>query len=91
MSYKLTTITTTTVNQKLSGTSPAVCAAVRVGGIANLISTITIRNGSALIDTIPVGATPGTEIRYYGAVFESGLAVKLGNGSDTAVVVWGPA
>ena len=37
---------------------------VRVGGTANLTGACTIKQDSTTIETIPTGATPGTE-RYF--------------------------
>lgn len=91
MSLKASIVTGSTANQLLGQKAPSQVAAVRVGGTANLTGTITVRNGTTVIDTIPAASTPGTTREYFGVVFESGLAVQLSNSGDTAVVIWGPA
>lgn len=91
VSYQVNIVTGSTANQLLGQRAPSQVAAVRVGGTANLVGTITVRNGATVIDTIPAASTPGTSREYYGVVFGSGLAVQLSNAGDTAVVIWGPA
>jgi len=91
VSYKATIVTGSTANQLVGASQPSQVAAVRVGGTSNLAGTITVRNGSTVIDTIPASSAPGTSREYYGVVFAAGLAVQLSNAADTAVVIWGPA
>lgn len=63
---------------------------VRVGGTANLIAAIQVKQGATVIDTIPIGAVPGTEREYVNLKFDSNtgvLNINMGNAGDTAVVL----
>ena len=91
MSFRPVILTGATTNNLVSAGQPASVAAVRVGGTANLVGTITIRNGGTVIETIPAASTPGASREFYGAEFSAGLAVQLSNAGDTAIILWGPA
>jgi len=93
MALTETIITGSTAVQEVSQRAPAVLYAVRVGGTANLVGTITVGESLPSVttkETIPIGATPGTQREHYGAVI-NGLRVTLSNAGDTAIVIWGPA
>ena len=85
-------IETSTTAQEVSQRQSAVLFAVRVGGTANLVGTITLAESSTgnVKETIPAAATPGTAREHYGATF-SGIRVTLSNVADTAIVIWGSA
>jgi hypothetical protein len=85
------TIITGVATEQVIGTAarPTIVGRVRVGGIANLVGACVIENGAtAVIETIPIGATPGTERVYEGTRFPLGLRVTPGNAGDTIIVLW---
>lgn len=93
MALTETIITGSTAAQEVSQRAPAVLYAVRVGGTANLVGTITLSESLPAVtvkETIPAAATPGTEREHFGAVI-NGLRITLSNAADTAIVIWGPA
>lgn len=68
---------------------------VRVGGVANLVAAIQIKQGATVIETIPIGAVPGTERDFAaggaGSKFDANLGllnINMGNAADTAIVLF---
>lgn len=64
---------------------------VRVGGVANLVGTIQVKQGTTVIETIPVGAVPGTERDFDDLAFDVNtgqLQINLTNAGDTALVFY---
>jgi hypothetical protein len=65
---------------------------VRVGGTANLIGAVQVKAGSTVLETLPVGATPGTERVYDDASFgtdQGQLQINMANAGDTVIVFYG--
>lgn len=86
-----TIVTGSTSAQKVSQGSPAVLFAVRVGGTANLVGTVTIADGTTTKETLAATTAIGVQREHYGALFPSGVTITLSNAGDTAIVIWGPA
>jgi len=85
------TIITGVATEQVVGTAgrPTIVGRIRVGGTANLAAACLIEDGaSRAIETIPTGATPGTERVYDGTRFPLGLRVTPGNTGDTLIVLW---
>jgi hypothetical protein len=68
---------------------------VRVGGTANLVGAVQIKQGATVLETIPIGATPGTERDFAaggaGTKFDANLGalnINMGNAADTALVLF---
>lgn len=81
-------ITGVTGDQALS---PCNLRRIRVAGTANLIAAVQIKQGSTVIETLPIGATPGTDRWYEDAAFDSNLgalAISMGNVGDSVLVFY---
>jgi hypothetical protein len=88
---KATTITGATGDNQTSSRTTAVCYAIRVGGTGNLAGAVQIKNGTAVIETLAIATTPGTQREYYGTLFDQGLVINLANAADTVIAIWSPA
>lgn len=88
--WNTTVITGVSTEQVIGAPNrPTLVNRIRVGGTANLAGACIIENGAtAVIETIPLGATPGTERVYDSARFPLGLRITPGNAADTLIVLW---
>lgn len=74
---------------------PCFLKKIRVAGTANLAGAVQIKQGATVLETIPIGATPGTERDYCpdagGTKFDSNngiLNVNMANAGDTVLVIY---
>ena len=71
---------------------PCFLRQVRVGGAANLAGTVQIKRGSTVLETLPIGATPGTKREYVDTKFDGNtglLNISPSNAGDTVVAIFG--
>lgn len=66
---------------------------VRVAGVANLVGAVQIKQGATVLETIPIGAVPGTERDFAaggaGTKFDANLGIlniNMANAGDTVLV-----
>lgn len=72
---------------------PCFLQKVRVAGVANLVAAVQVKLGATVLDTIPIGATPGTEREYASMHFDplavGALIINMGNAGDTVELIFG--
>ena len=68
--------------------SAALVKFVRVGGTANLVTAVIVKDGATTVETLPAASTPGTQRDYDGIKFNSGIKINLATASDTILVIW---
>jgi hypothetical protein len=76
-------------------TDNAFLSKVRVAGTANLAGAVQIKQGTTVLETLPIGTTPGTERDFAaggaGVKFDANLGkliINLANAADTVLVLF---
>lgn len=65
--------------------------AVRVGGTANLVGAVVVKQGATVLDTLAIAVVPGTERLYHDTSFNSDqgkLVINMANAGDTVLVFY---